>query len=57
MAKGKMNKGSSPTRVPAGGIGKVMQQQPMPGPTNPGQPIAMKKALSKSKAKPFSKGI
>ncbi len=57
MAKGKMGKGSSPTKVVAGGFGKVMKQGPMPGPTNPGQPIAMKKALSKSKAKPFSKGI
>lgn len=54
---GKMNKGKSPSRVPAGGFATAFQQKPMPGPSNPGQPIAMKKALSKGKAKPFSKGI
>ena len=52
---GKMNKGKSPTKVPAGGFGAARRQQPMPGPTNPGQPVAMKKALDR---KPKSgKGI
>jgi hypothetical protein len=55
--KGKMNKGSSPSGVVAGGFGSAKRQGAMPGPANPGQPIAMKKALSRSKAKPFSKGI
>jgi hypothetical protein len=41
------SKGSSPTHVVAGGPGHSFAQQPIPGPTSPGQPIAMKKALSK----------
>lgn len=41
------SKGSSPTHVVAGGPGHSFAQQPMPGPTSPGQPIAMKKALAK----------
>jgi hypothetical protein len=31
----------------AGGPGHSFAQQPIPGPTSPGQPIAMKKALAK----------
>ena len=55
MAKGKMNKGTSPTKTVAGGFGFARRQTPIAGPTNPGQPIAMKKALArKSKS---SKGI
>jgi hypothetical protein len=41
------SKGSSPTHVVAGGPGHSFAQQPIPGPTSPGQPIAMKKALAK----------
>ena len=41
------SRGSSPTRVVAGGPGHSFAQQPMPGPEHPGQPIAMKKALAK----------
>ena len=55
MAKGKMNKGTSPTKAVAGGFGTARRQQPMPGPTNPGQPIAMKKALARKPKS--SKGI
>ena len=55
MAKGKMNKGSSPTKVVAGGFASAKRQGPMPGPTNPGQPIAMKKALARKPKS--SKGI
>lgn len=45
----------NPTRVVAGGPGKSEAQKPMPGPTNPGQPISMKKALAR---KPMSsKGL
>jgi len=48
-------KGSSPTRVVAGGPGKSFAQTAMPGPTNPGQPIAMKRALAKKPVR--SKGL
>jgi len=41
------SRGSSPTHVVAGGPGHSFAQQPIPGPTSPGQPIAMKKALAK----------
>lgn len=41
------SKGSSPTGVVAGGPGRSFAQQAMPGPTSPGQPAAMKKALAK----------
>jgi hypothetical protein len=40
------SKGSSPTRVVAGGPGHSFAQQPIPGPEHPGQPTAMKKALA-----------
>lgn len=48
-------KGASPTRVVAGQAGKSFVQSPMPGPTNPGQPVAMKRALTR-KSVP-SKGL
>ncbi len=38
-----------------GAVNKALPQRPMPGPTNPGQPISMKKALAR-KAPP-SKGL
>ena len=41
------SRGSSPTRVVAGGPGHSFKQSAMPGPEHPGQPIAMKKALAK----------
>lgn len=41
------SKGSSPTRVVAGGPGHSFVQSPMPGPTRTGGPIAMKRALAK----------
>jgi hypothetical protein len=41
------SRGSSPSRNVAGGPGHSFAQQPIPGPTSPGQPIAMKKALAK----------
>lgn len=49
------SKGSSPSREVAGGPGHSFKQQPIPGPTNPGQPISMKKALAKKS--PRSKGL
>ncbi len=48
-------KGGSPTKVVAGGPGKSFAQTAMPGPTSPGPPASMKKALAR-KAGP-SKGI
>lgn len=33
----------------AGNPGKVVAQKPIPGPSSPGQPSAMKKALSKKR--------
>lgn len=49
--KGKMptygtGKGTSPTNVVAGST-TSKTQKPMPGPTSPGQPVAMKKALAR----------
>lgn len=44
------SKGSSPAHNVAGGPGHSFAQQPYPGPTSPGQPIAMKKALAKKSA-------
>lgn len=41
------SRGSSPSRVVAGGPGASFAQSPMPGPTSPGAPPAMKKALAK----------
>jgi hypothetical protein len=41
------SRGSSPTRVVAGGPGHTFAQSPMPGPTSPGPPTSMKKALAK----------
>ncbi len=41
------SRGSSPTHVVAGGPGHSFAQQPIAGPTSPGQPSAMKKALTK----------
>lgn len=52
MAKGK----GVTTNVVAGRKGAVVRQAAMPGPTNPGQPVAMRKALSKSKPNPFKGG-
>jgi hypothetical protein len=40
-------KGSNPVHNSPGNPGKVMPQAAIPGPTNPGQPPAMKKALAK----------
>jgi hypothetical protein len=40
------SKGSSPQNL-SGTPGKSMPQGPIPGPSNPGQPVAMKKALAK----------
>jgi len=50
-------KASNPTKVVAGNVASkgAMPQSPMPGPTNPGQPIAMKRALAKKS--PSSKGL
>ena len=39
------------TGVVAGGPGKSLPSKPMPGPGAPGQPVAMKKALARKKAK------
>jgi hypothetical protein len=41
------SRGSSPTRVVAGGPGHSFTQSPMPGPERTGPPISMKKALAK----------
>lgn len=41
------SRGSSPTGVSGGGPGVSRPQRPIPGPTSPGQPSAMKKALAK----------
>jgi hypothetical protein len=35
----------------AGNPGKVVAQSPIPGPSSPGQPVAMKKALAKKQVK------
>lgn len=48
-------KGSAPTKVVAGAAGKSVAQGPMPGPANPGQPIAMKRALARKPT--TSKGL
>lgn len=40
-------KGSNPTGTSGGNPGRSLVQHPMPGPTSPGQPIAMKRALTK----------
>jgi len=40
------SKGSSPQNL-SGNPGKSVPAGPIPGPTNPGQPTAMKKALAK----------
>lgn len=41
------SKGSSPSRVVAGGPGHSFAQSPIPGPASSGQPASMKKALAK----------
>lgn len=43
----KVKPSASPAHNVGGGPGHGFPQQPIPGPTNPGQPVAMKKALSK----------
>lgn len=40
-------RGSNPTGVSGGTPGRSVVQQPLAGPTNPGQPTAMKRALAK----------
>jgi hypothetical protein len=40
-------KGSSPSGDVAGGPGKSTAQKPYQGPTNPGPPASMRKALAK----------
>jgi hypothetical protein len=45
------SKGSSPSHNVAGGPGHSFAQSPIPGPSSPGQPIAMKKALAKKSPK------
>jgi hypothetical protein len=52
MAKGKMptygtGKGSNPAGNSGGNACKSLPQHPIPGPSSPGQPPAMKKALAK----------
>lgn len=42
-----MAKGSSTPHNMAGNTGKSLPAQPIPGPTNPGAPPSMKKALAK----------
>lgn len=46
MTTGKVKPGNTTGVVP-GGPGKSVAQKPMAGPTNPGQPISMKKALAR----------
>lgn len=41
------SRGSSPAHNAAGGPGHSFAQQSIPGPSSPGQPIAMKRALAK----------
>jgi hypothetical protein len=41
------SKGSNFANNSAGGPGHSFAQRPIPGPSSPGQPIAMKKALAK----------
>lgn len=41
------SRGSNPTGVSGGNPGRSLPQHPIAGPTHPGQPIAMKKALAK----------
>ena len=45
------SKGSSPSRVVAGGPGGSFRQQSFPGPASPGPPSSMKKALSKKSSR------
>jgi hypothetical protein len=51
------SKGSSPSCNVAGGPGHSFAQSPIPGPTSPGQPIAMKKALAKKGSKGNATGF
>jgi hypothetical protein len=50
------SKGSSPAHNVAGGPGHSFAQQPYPGPTSPGQPTAMKKALAKKSTRGTATG-
>jgi hypothetical protein len=50
------SRGSSPTGVSGGGPGASRPQKPIPGPTSPGQPSAMKKALAKKSARGTATG-
>lgn len=43
------SRGSSPAGNSGGNPGKVLPQKAIPGPSSPGQPIAMKKALAKKR--------
>ena len=45
------SRGSNPANGSGGHPGKSMPQQAIPGPSSPGQPIAMKKALAKKTVK------
>jgi hypothetical protein len=51
------SKGSSPTHVVAGGPGHSFAQQPIAGPTSPGQPISMRKALAKKSPRGAATGF
>jgi hypothetical protein len=42
------SKGSNPANNSGGNPGKSMPQKPIPGPTSPGWPIALKKAVSRN---------
>jgi hypothetical protein len=41
------SRGSNPTGVSGGNPGRSLPQKPIAGPEHPGQPIAMKRALTK----------
>lgn len=43
------SKGSNPAFTSGGHPGKSMPQQPIPGPTSTGGPIALKRALAKKR--------
>lgn len=43
------SRGSSPSRNVPGGPGHSFAQMPIPGPSSPGQPTSMKKALAKKR--------
>ena len=45
------SRGSNPANTSGGHPGKSQPQQPIPGPSSPGQPPSMKKALAKKTVK------